>query len=414
MTEERFLGLLKEYGQDKMIKYYSGLNEAGKTALCDQADLLDFSCLRFVHDGEHEKPRGVITPIKTMKLSESSLKKDYYRELGIKAIKAGKVGALVLGGGMGTRLGSDHAKGMYDIGITKPVYIYQRMIENMLKVVKEADAWFHLFIMTNYMNDEETRNFMEENSYFGYNPEYVSFFKQDMAPCLDENFDILLEAPDRMAMSPNGNGGFYSSLVNCGLDKKAKAAGIEYINVFAVDNVLQQIADPIFVGATIDSGCASGAKVVAKVEPTEKVGAICLEDGAPSVVEYYEMTEELLTAVNDEGEPAYNFGVILNYLFKLDVMDGVVKAELPFHVVKKKVPYIEFDEKAEGGYRLVKPETPNGYKLETLTLDMVHLMGTCLPFEVVRENEFAPIKNPTGVDSVESARVLLKNYGIEL
>ena len=37
-----------------------------------------------------------------------------------------------------------------------------------------------------------------------------------------------------------------------------------------------------------------------------------------------------------------------------------------------------------------------------------------LAYEVVREKEFAPIKNKTGVDSVESARELLKKNGIEL
>ena len=45
---------------------------------------------------------------------------------------------------------------------------------------------------------------------------------------------------------------------------------------------------------------------------------------------------------------------------------------------------------------------------------MVHLMDDCLPYEVIREKEFAPIKNPTGVDSVESARELMKLNGIEL
>ena len=41
-------------------------------------------------------------------------------------------------------------------------------------------------------------------------------------------------------------------------------------------------------------------------------------------------------------------------------------------------------------------------------------MENCLPFEVERSKEFAPIKNATGVDSVESARELCKLNGIEL
>jgi UDP-N-acetylglucosamine/UDP-N-acetylgalactosamine diphosphorylase len=63
---------------------------------------------------------------------------------------------------------------------------------------------------------------------------------------------------------------------------------------------------------------------------------------------------------------------------------------------------------------LVKPQEPNGYKYESLVLDMIHQMDSCLPYEVERNREFAPIKNKTGIDSVESARALLQENGVEL
>ena len=81
---------------------------------------------------------------------------------------------------------------------------------------------------------------------------------------------------------------------------------------------------------------------------------------------------------------------------------------MPIHVVEKKIPHIDL----EGN--MVKPEQPNGYKFETLALDMIAFMGTCLPFEVEREKEFAPIKNATGNDSIDSARELLKQNGYTL
>ena len=62
----------------------------------------------------------------------------------------------------------------------------------------------------------------------------------------------------------------------------------------------------------------------------------------------------------------------------------------------------------------VEPTEPNGYKFETLVVDMIKLMGSCLAVEVVREHEFAPVKNRTGVDSVDSARELLKLNGVSL
>ena len=200
----------------------------------------------------------------------------------------------------------------------------------------------------------------------------------------------------------------YISMKNTGILDIVKKAGIEWLNVFAVDNVLQRIADPVFVGAVLENNCVVGSKVVKKNAPDEKVGVMCLEDGRPSIVEYYELTEELMNAKDEKGDPAYNFGVILNYLFKESALAEILEKKLPLHVVEKKIPYMD----KEGNF--IKPEEPNGYKFESLVLDMIHEMDSCLPFEVVRNKEFAPIKNKTGVDSVESARELLKENGVEL
>ena len=135
---------------------------------------------------------------------------------------------------------------------------------------------------------------------------------------------------------------------------------------------------------------------------------MCLEDGKPSIVEYYDMTPELLSAVDEKGDPAYNFGVILNYLFREDKLEEIMDDRLMLHIVEKKIPYMD----AEG--KLIKPQAPNGYKFEQLILDMVHEMDSCLPYEVERSREFAPIKNRTGVDSVESAQALCEQNGILL
>ena len=412
MDEIQFRSIMEQYEQHKVLEKFDTMNERDKERILKQCDFLDFSFLNALSN--HDQKRGKIEPIRTMKLAEIFDNREKYEKIGTEALKAGKVAALVLAGGMGTRLGSEHAKGMYDIGITKPVYIFQRMFENMLDVVEQTGADIHLFIMTSIINDREIKEFLYEHKCFGYNPKLVHFFVQDMSPCIDYEGNIMFAKPDEFAMSPNGNGGFYSSMMNAGLDEFCREQGIEYINVFAIDNVLQRIADPVFVGATIDSGFATGAKVVKKVDPGEKVGAICLEDGQPSVVEYYDMTEELLEAKDEEGEPAYEYGVILNYLFRLKEMDGVVRNEMPVHIVKKKVPYLAESSTSETGYVTVNPDKPNAFKLETLTLDFVRMMGSCLPFEVVREKEFAPIKNPMGVDSVESARNMLLALGYEL
>ena len=123
---------------------------------------------------------------------------------------------------------------------------------------------------------------------------------------------------------------------------------------------------------------------------------------------YYELTEELMSAKDENGDPAYYFGVILNYLFRISDLEKIREKKLPLHVVEKKIAHL--DEKGE----LVKPNEPNGCKFEQLVLDMIHELDGCLPFEVERNREFAPIKNKTGIDSVESARALCGENGIVL
>lgn len=399
---------LKKYGQEHVLKYFEELDETGKAALLAQVEETDFSVVESCRHKEELAKKGVITPLKAMELSEIEAGREHFYNTGIEAIRAGKVGAVLLAGGMGTRLGSDDPKGMYNIGITKDMYIFERLICNLMDVVKQADTWIHLFVMTSDKNHEATVKFLTEKDFFGYKADYVHFFKQEMAPAADYDGKIYMESKCKMSTSPNGNGGWYISMKNTGILDIVKKAGIEWLNVFAVDNVLQRIADPVFVGAVIEKNCVVGAKVVRKNAPDEKVGVMCLEDGRPSIVEYYELTDELMNAKDEKGDPAYNFGVILNYLFKESDLAAMLEKKLPLHVVEKKIPYMD-----EQGNE-VKPEEPNGYKFESLVLDMIHQMDSCLPFEVVRNKEFAPIKNKTGVDSVESARALLQENGIDI
>ncbi len=408
MNYKEAFGKLKRYGQEHVLKYYEELSEEEKALLLAQVEATDFSMLASCKDRKETAGRGVISPLAAMQLPEITGKKEKFTALGLDAIKKGRVGAVLLAGGMGTRLGSDDPKGMYNIGITREVYIFQRLIENLMDVVRQAESWIPLYVMTSDKNHDATVSFLKEHDYFGYNKDYVTFFMQEMAPASDYQGKVYMEEKGKISTSPNGNGGWYSSMYKWGVAQKAMAEGVEWLNVFAVDNVLQRIADPCFVGAVIDEGCACGAKVVKKCAPDEKVGVMCLEDGRPSIIEYYELTDELANERDDNGDPAYYFGVILNYLFRISDLEKIREKKLPLHIVEKKISCIN-----EAGEK-IKPETPNGYKFEQLVLDMIHELDSCLPYEVERNKEFAPIKNKTGVDSVESARALCRENGIEL
>ncbi|MBE5925761.1 MAG: UDPGP type 1 family protein [Lachnospiraceae bacterium] len=411
MLNEKLIEELEKYNQTHLIDTYNTLENTRKENFANQLDSLEFSLLdklKVFKENNASACKGVIEPLQAMQLKDIDESRSEFRKIGLDAIKAGKVGAVLLAGGQGTRLGFDKPKGMFNIGINKQVFIFQRLIENLMDVVKEAGLFIPLMIMTSEKNNEDTVNFFKENNYFGYNKEYIMFFVQKMAPSVDFEGRLLLEDVGRLSLSPNGNGGWYSSLAACGVLDKVKKMGVEWLNVFAVDNVLQRIADPEFIGATIESGCVSGAKVVKKATPDERVGVMCNEDGRPSIVEYYELSDSMRDATDKNGEPAYNYGVILNYLFRISELDKIYNNEMPIHIVEKKIPYI--DENGE----YVNPTEPNGYKFEELILDMIHMLDSCLPYEVERSREFAPVKNKEGVDSIDTARELLIRNGIEI
>ena len=396
---------LSAYGQTHLLKFYDELSDTERKSLLAQIEETDFSV---IHTDMHVAKRGVITPISVTELSEISARYSEFSSAGLEEIRSGHVGAVLLAGGMGTRLGSDSPKGMFNIGLTRELYIFECLINNLMDVTRRAGNFIHLFVMTSDRNHDDTVDFFHEKNCFGYDPKFVHFFVQDMAPASDFDGKVYLEEKGKISASPNGNGGWYSSMQKCGMLDIVKSEGIEWLNVFAVDNVLQRIADPAFIGAVKLAHCVVGSKVIRKASPDERVGVMCLEDGKPSIVEYYELSDEMRDAKLPNGEPAYNFGVTLNYLFHVKELDEIVGRSLPLHVVKKKIAHIDSNGNP------VAPDQPNGHKYETLILDMIHMLDGCLVFEVDRKREFAPVKNRTGVDSVDSARELLTLNGVML
>lgn len=395
------------YNQQHLLKYFEELSDNEKQSLLSQIDNIDWTFMSYLKPAAADSD-SVIAPIDSMSMDEINKNKALYKKTGLDAIKNGRLCLLLLAGGQGTRLGLDKPKGTFNMGTGRELFIFQLLIEHTMDVVKEAGTFINLYIMCSDINYEDTTSFFRQHDYFGYDPEYIHFFVQELNPATDFDGKILMSSKSSLAMSPNGNGGWFSSMNRAGLLNDIFNSSIEWINVFSVDNVLQRIADPVFLGATIQSNSMCGAKVVYKTSPDEKVGAMCTENGKPHIIEYYELSDRMMNMRNPDGSLAYGYGVILNYLFPISRLRETLDSHMPLHVVKKAVPYI--DDNA----CLVTPETANGLKFETLALDLIHEMDSCLVFEVDREKEFAPVKNRAGVDSIDTARELLVKNGYSL
>ena len=306
MDYKQIYGLLEEHSQTHLLDFYHELSHDEQKALLSQIQELDFSLLG-LKKSQVSSQNCTIEPLGAMTVAEIERNKDKFEEEGLKALSQNKIGAVLLAGGQGTRLGFDLPKGCFNVGITRDLYIFQCLVNNMLDTVRKCGNFFPLYIMTSEKNHDDTVSFFEKHNYFGYDRSRVSFFKQEMAPSVDFNGKILMESKGRISLSPNGNGGWFSSLTKAGLLDRAKSEGVEWLSIFNVDNVLQRVNDPAFVGATLLSGTPCGAKVIRKKYPEEKLGVMCLKDGRPSVVEYFEMTDNMKNLRDSSGELVYRF-----------------------------------------------------------------------------------------------------------
>lgn len=143
-------------------------------------------------------------------------------QIGYDAIRTGKVAAVIMSGGQGTRLGYSGPKGMYSIGLLSGKSIFQLHLERLQKVrllassELEPNVSLPVFIMTSDVNDEMIQKYFKENNYFGYPANQIFFFEQGLEPCFTPEGRIMLESADSLCLAPDGNGGIYHALKKSG------------------------------------------------------------------------------------------------------------------------------------------------------------------------------------------------------
>lgn len=339
-------------------------------------------------------------------------------KLGLDAIRSNKVGAILLAGGQGTRLGFDGPKGQYDIGMPSKRSLFCLIAERILKLTHLAgneiiDGSVHipLYIMTSPMNHDTTKEYFESNKYFGLPPNDVNFFSQGTLPCLSRDGKIIMENQFQCAMAPDGNGGIYPAMERCGVLDDMKNRGIEHIHTFSVDNALVKPADPLFIGYCIDEKADCGNKVLWKESAHEKVGVIAERGGKACVIEYSELSRDMAGQTKGIGRKkklVYGAANICNHYYSISFLEKKVWPNQGkyYHIANKKIACWDASKK-----ETVTPTENNGIKLETFIFDVFPLSTNMAILEVERDDEFAPVKNAPGsqTDSPDTAREKLSN-----
>ena len=182
---------------------------------------------------------------------------------------------------------------------------------------------------------------------------------------------------------------------------------IEHAHAYCVDNCLVKVADPAFIGFAASKGVSIATKVVRKRNAKESVGLILLKNGKPDVVEYSEIDTETAEAKDAKQPDVLKFRAanIVNHYYSFEFLESIEQwaHKLPHHIARKKIPYCDL-EKGE----IVKPEKPNGIKLEQFVFDVFPLLelDKFASMEVRREDEFSPLKNAkgTGEDDPDTSK----------
>lgn len=331
------------------------------------------------------------------------------RVAGLELIRSGKVAALTVAGGQGTRLGFDGPKGTLPIGPASGRTLFEVFADQISAASTWAGRSIPWLIMTSPQNHEQTLEFFEVRKWLGLEREQLRFFTQGVMPSFSADTGrLLLSGKGSLATNPDGHGGVVRALARSGELDRLEREGVEHLSYFQVDNPLVPPLDPVFLGAHAGAGGAPSSaefssKMVAKASADEKVGVFARCAGRTKVVEYSDLPAELARATTESGRLKFEAGSVAIHAASvafLRSIDDAGEDALPFHRAFKKVPYLD-----DGG-ALVEPSEPNAVKLERFVFDAIPVASKPMVMRVAREREFAPTKNPTGVDSVESARAM--------
>lgn len=387
--------ILNNAGQEELANYLNTLEGDARKHLERDIASQDWEELKALHAEKSTASLSdnVSSDLKPMpfKIGADDLRYEFWKETGEILLGKGQVAAFLVAGGQGSRLGFEGPKGMFDIGLPSHKSLFQLQAERLQNLAAQVGHAIPWCIMTSPLNHEATVNFFTEHNFFGMDRQNIRFFEQGTICALTPDGKAVRDGEDHLALVPDGNGGCFRALAQSGSLAWLIERGVRYVFLYSVDNALCRICDPAFIGALASEGRSmSASKVVHKANASEKVGIFAFQNNKPGVVEYSDLPEEYRDMTNPDGSLTFDGGNIAIHLFKIEGLRKLQTSKLPWHTARKTVCGIE-----------------KCWKFEQFLFDAFPQLGSMMPFGVIREEEFSPVKNAEGNDSPKTARTMI-------
>ena len=396
-----------ELGQSHIFRWWDEITPSEKKHLLEQTATIDFQFVHTLFNDNRQKTKntlqGDLVPPQIITVPKNASEQEVAqraRQIGEASLRSGEIAVLTVAGGHGTRLGSNGPKGTLPIAPISGKSVFQLHAEKIRAVQQKYLTCIPWYIMTSETTDRMTQKFFKSHQFFGLDPRQICFFTQGMFPVVDLYGKLLMNSKSNIVMSPNGHGGTIIALREKGILKDMEARGIKNIFYHQVDNVLIKIADPVFIGYHLKNEAEMSLKIVKKRHPEEKVGIVVHSNGHLQVIEYSELSREDMYARNGDGTLKYDAGNIAVHMISIDFLEKIYQQgdPLPFHSALKRVPCLN-----ENG-DTINPEKNNAIKFESFIFDVLKHVEKGVIMEVLREDEFSPIKNMDGENSPATAR----------
>ena len=410
MKEDQLLSILANHNQYHLVDHYQRLQADKKKDFLKNLRHTDFDLLFRLH-GQFCADNGLsgftrdIQPAAIMTLPKTGSEKSRMKRArlsGEAMIREGKVAVLIVAGGQGSRLGHDGPKGIFPISPVKNKPLFQLFAEQIKALSIRYGVQIPLLIMTSQENHRATVNFFKSHRYFDLDQESVYFFQQGTLPSVTPRGKLLLDGETHLLSNPDGHGGSLKALHDSGLLKKLVSKGFQELFYCQVDNPLVKIADPVFLGYHAATGAEVSTKVVRRSSIGEKVGVYMSVDGKDAIIEYSDLGPEYMSALDANGEILYWAGNTAIHTFSLSFVERLNQHGfgLPYHCARKTVEYPVKE-------KLIKKI--DLWKCEAFVFDAIPLATKACCMEVLRQEEFSPVKNKEGVDSPNTARAAMSN-----